>query len=122
MELIVKALPRLVQYPKDLELRTNMMEAQLLAGVGLSNAGADAPHPLSEIIGGITGIPHGESLALIYPEFLAYKCDQLQADFAAVARLFDPSLQTERIAACSLAGSSEKVHSRNRTAKGILRL
>ena len=102
MELIVRALPRLAQYPQDLDLRTNMMEAQLLAGVGLSNAGADAPHPLSEIIGGITGIAHGESLALIYPEFLSYKCDQLQKDFAAVARLFDPSLQTEQIAARSL--------------------
>ncbi|BES66497.1 iron-containing alcohol dehydrogenase [Gottschalkiaceae bacterium SANA] len=103
MELIVDALPKLAKHPNDLDLRQKLMEAQVLAGIGLSNAGADAPHPLSEIIGGISGIPHGESLALIYPEFIHYKWKYAQADFAAVARLFDPSLQTESMAARALA-------------------
>lgn len=103
MELIINALPKLAKYPQDLKLREEMMEAQLLAGIGLSNAGADAPHPLSEIIGGVTGIPHGESLALIYPEFLQYKWKQAETEFATVARLFDPSLQTDSMAARALA-------------------
>lgn len=103
MELIVDALPKLAKHPDNLVLREKLMEAQLLAGIGLSNAGADAPHPLSEIIGGITGIPHGESLALIYPEFIHYKWKQAPAKFAAVAQLFDPSLQTETMAARALA-------------------
>ena len=52
----------------------------------LSNGGADLPHPLGEIIGGICPrIAHGETLAMVYPSFLKYKKNIAADKFKEVA-------------------------------------
>ncbi|MBU5438968.1 iron-containing alcohol dehydrogenase [Tissierella sp. MSJ-40] len=79
---------------ENIEYRKQLLYAQTLAGIALSNAGAAAPHPLSEIIGGITDINHGEALALIFPEFLHQQHNVNIIKFANVARIFDESLET----------------------------
>jgi alcohol dehydrogenase class IV len=74
IELVVENLPRAIQQPKNIEYRTQLAWADTLAGMCLSNGGADLPHPLGEIIGGICPrIAHGETLAMVYPSFLEYK-------------------------------------------------
>lgn len=100
MKLVVKYLPIAVNDLKDIEAREQLMIAQTLAGVSLSNAGASAPHPLSEIIGGITHISHGESLALIFPEFIAANATDLQEDYVVINKLFD---HPDCITDCSLS-------------------
>ena len=51
-----------------------MAWADTIAGMCLANGGADLPHPLGEIIGGICPrIAHGDTLAIVYAEFLKYK-------------------------------------------------
>lgn len=60
MGIVVDTLPKALQDPKNILHREQLMYAQTLAGAALANAGASAPHPLSEIIGGITHISHGE--------------------------------------------------------------
>lgn len=79
---------------KNIDYRQKLLYAQTLAGIGLSNAGAAAPHPLSEIIGGITHISHGEALALIFPEFLRRQYKLNTSKFATIARIFDENLNT----------------------------
>lgn len=79
---------------RDIDYRKKLLYAQTLAGIGLSNAGAAAPHPLSEIIGGITHISHGEALALIFPEFLRRHYHLNTSKFATIARIFDETLNT----------------------------
>ena len=74
IQLVIENLPRAIQQPKNIEYRTQLAWADTLAGMCLSNGGADLPHPLGEIIGGICPrIAHGETLAMVYPSFLEYK-------------------------------------------------
>jgi len=96
MELVVNCLPQAVDQTQNLDSRTQLMHAQMLAGVGLANAGAAAPHPLSEIIGGITGISHGEALALVFPEFIRFhqRLKTQTSKLAVVARIFDSNLNS----------------------------
>ena len=74
IELVIENLPKAIKEPINIEYRTQLAWADTLAGMCLSNGGADLPHPLGEIIGGICPrIAHGETLAMVYPSFLEYK-------------------------------------------------
>ena len=74
IRLVVEYLPKSIQKPDSIEYRTKLAWADTAAGICLSNGGADLPHPLGEIIGGICQrIAHGETLAIVYPAFLEYK-------------------------------------------------
>lgn len=92
---VIDALPRLMEDPENMELRTLMSEAEMFAGISLSNAAATVPHPLSEIIGGIAPrIPHGQALASLYPEYVKFQAKKTPERCAAIARLFDESLES----------------------------
>lgn len=91
MELVVNNLPKAIQDPSNLTYRTQLALADTLAGRALSNSGAAAPHPLSEIIGGITHLPHGQALAVVFPAFVAQMQSKYEQQFTEVARLFDPA-------------------------------
>lgn len=74
IELVIENLPKAIKEPNNVEYRTQLAWADTLAGMCLSNGGADLPHPLGEIIGGICPrIAHGETLAMVYPSYLEYK-------------------------------------------------
>jgi len=74
INLVFEYLPKVINDPENITYRSKMAWADTLAGMCLSNGGADLPHPLGEIIGGICPrISHGETLAIVYPEFLNYK-------------------------------------------------
>ncbi len=88
MTLIVEYLPKALNRPQAIEYREKLMLAQLMAGISLSNAGANAPHPLSEILGGLTHISHGESLALLYPEFIQETYNRFHTRMDEVGKIF----------------------------------
>lgn len=88
MKLVVENLPKALAEPQNLEYRSNMSMADTLAGRALANSGAQAPHPLSEIIGGITHLPHGEALAVVFPSFIRHSAADHQEKYLKVARLF----------------------------------
>ncbi len=74
IRLIFENLPAVLKDPHNTSLRTRLAWADTLAGMCLANGGADLPHPLGDIIGGICPrIAHGETLAMVYPDFLKYK-------------------------------------------------
>ncbi|KPI48608.1 alcohol dehydrogenase [Clostridioides difficile] len=93
MELVVNYLPKVMEEKNNIEYRTKLAVADTLGGSSLANAGAAAPHPLSEIIGGVTHIPHGEALAIVFPAFTEKFCDNNIAKFAKVARIFNKKLE-----------------------------
>jgi alcohol dehydrogenase class IV len=94
MKTIIETLPVLLKEPGNLALREKMAYADMLAGISLTNAAATIPHPLSEIIGGVVpGIPHGQCLAVVYPEFIDFILESKIEKCAALARLFDPRLE-----------------------------
>lgn len=93
MELVINYLPKVMEDKNNIEYRTKLAVADTLGGSSLANAGAAAPHPLSEIIGGVTHIPHGEALAIVFPKFAEkfYK-DNIEK-FAKVARILNQELE-----------------------------
>lgn len=91
MNLVIQYLPKVIYDPSNLEYRKQLALADTLAGRALTNAGANAPHPISEIIGGITHIVHGEALAAIYPSFVHFSLEKHAKEFTKIAQLFDPT-------------------------------
>lgn len=87
IKIVFDYLPKAIENPSDIEARTQLAWADTLAGMCLANGGAQLPHPLGEIIGGICPrVPHGETLAIVYPEFLKYKEPLAQEKFERVAK------------------------------------
>lgn len=93
MELVCNNLPKVLLEGKNMEYRSNLAMADTLAGTSLANSGAAAPHPLGEIIGGVAHIPHGETLAIVFPAFIKQQWKNNIEKFAKVARIFSPSLK-----------------------------
>ncbi len=67
---ITKFLPKCLEDLNDLSYRNELLIAQNFAGIALANGGAHLPHPLSEVIGSYSKIPHGDSLAAIFHQYL----------------------------------------------------
>lgn len=88
MRLVVENLPKVLEEPGNLKYRSRMSMADTLAGRALANSGAQAPHPLSEIIGGITHLPHGEALAVVFPAFIKHSVEKNRKKYLQVAKLF----------------------------------
>lgn len=91
---IVAYLPRAVKDGADMEAREQMAWADTLGGVTNASAGVTLPHGLGMQIGGhCPQVSHGCALAAQYPQFTRYTWQSATAKFAAVARIFDPSLR-----------------------------
>lgn len=105
MRIVAAYLPGVVNDGLDIEARTQMAWADTLAGLCIANAGVTLPHGIGMTISGHSpNIMHGESLALIYPDFTRFTYPYAVARFAAMGRIFDPSLRSasdEAAAACS---------------------
>ncbi|ETA79530.1 iron-containing alcohol dehydrogenase [Youngiibacter fragilis] len=104
MELVIEYLPKALEDGKDISYREMLSMADTLAGSSLANAGAAAPHPLGEIIGGVTHISHGETLAVVFPAYVKNAWKDNVAKFAKVSRLFNRSylVESDEVAAEAL--------------------
>ena len=89
MRLVAKNLPLAVEDGSSIEYRSNLAMADTLAGLALANGGAAAPHPLGEIVGGYhLNLPHGLTLAMVYPEFIRTQFNKTPVRFGTVAKIF----------------------------------
>ena len=97
IELVVDTLPKLIEDLGNVEYREKMAYADTLAGVCLSNAGAEAPHPIGEIINGyFPEAAHGETLAFVYPTFLKYVSDLVPEKARALMEVFKEYVPKEQ--------------------------
>jgi len=91
--LVVENLPRVLEDGTDLEGRSRMAWADTLAGLCIANAGVTLPHGIGMAIGGMyPHVAHGESLAVVYPAVARFTWQAAPAKYAALGRIFDPSL------------------------------
>jgi len=58
--------------PQDLELRTQIMQASLHAGLAFSNASLGCVHAMAHSLGGFKDLAHGECNALLLPHVMDY--------------------------------------------------
>lgn len=96
IRLIAENLPRVLEDGSDLEARSRMAWADTLGGLTNASAGVTLPHGLGMQIGGhCPHVTHGQALAVFYPAFTRYTYSAAVEKFAAVDRIFDPSLEKE---------------------------
>jgi len=82
---IGSALPRCVRDGRDLDARTDMLQAALLAGFALAHAGMGVHHGLCHSLGGRFGIPHGIANAIVLPHAMRYNADAVAPESARLA-------------------------------------
>ena len=73
--LIADVLPRVLEQPHDLELRTHLLEGAAHAGEALGGAGLALGHALAQAVGGAYGLPHGTLNAICLPAALRFNAE-----------------------------------------------
>jgi alcohol dehydrogenase class IV len=90
---IIKYLPLAVEDGSNLEAREALSFAAMLGGLCISNIGTTLPHGMAMALGGhVSGIAHGETLAILYPEVNRWTWTTAIEKFAEVGRLFNQNL------------------------------
>ena len=72
IRLVSRNLLNAVERPNDIEVRTNMMLASLLAGLAFSNASLGMVHAMAHSLGGLLDLPHGECNAILLEHVCAF--------------------------------------------------
>ena len=94
IRIVAQALPAAIEDGSDLEAREAMAWADTAAGLSFTNAGTTLPHGVGMTIAGYhPHIMHGESMAVMYPEFTRYTFPYAVDRFATVGRILDPALE-----------------------------
>lgn len=94
MRIVINYLPETVINGQKMENRSWMAWADTLAGLSIANGGVTLPHGIAMATGGLfPHVAHGEALAAVYPAMIEYTYKFSSERFAAVARLFDRSLE-----------------------------
>jgi alcohol dehydrogenase class IV len=94
--IVAHSLPIVVDDGACLEGREAMAWADTLAGLSFTNSGTTLPHGVGMTIAGHhPHVMHGESMAVIYPEFTRFTRPYAVERFARVGRILDPELKAE---------------------------
>ncbi len=88
IDLIIKYLPKCLNELDNVTYREKLLVAQNFAGMSLATGGANLPHPLSEVIGSICHIAHGEALAIVFPNFIEKTSDLYADKYEEIKQLF----------------------------------
>lgn len=78
--LVFKYLERAYNSPTDLEARSKMAEASIVAGVAFSHPRTTGSHACSFPLTNIYGVPHGEACAFTLDYFLKFNADHADSD------------------------------------------
>jgi alcohol dehydrogenase class IV len=94
MRLVASNLEHAVKDGKNQAARSALAWADTLAGLCIANAGVTLPHGIGMTISGACPrVMHGESLAVVYPEFVRFTWANAVAKFAAMGRILDNGLE-----------------------------
>jgi alcohol dehydrogenase len=80
MELVTKWLRRAVEHGEDLQARTAMLEASMLAGGAMLSAGLGLMHGIGNVAGGLTHDAHGLILARLLDAVMAFNEPAIPAE------------------------------------------
>lgn len=72
ISLLAGNLAEAIRNPMDIQVRNNMMEGSLLAGMAFSNASLGLVHAMAHSMGGLLDCPHGICNALLLNHVLAF--------------------------------------------------
>lgn len=86
VSLAVSTLPLLVEEPGNIELRSRMMEASLLAGIAISSTRTALAHSISYPLTAVHGVPHGIACSFTLPSLLEYNSKEDDGRFDQLVR------------------------------------
>jgi len=72
IEMLYRALKKLVDEPADLEARTQAAYGATIGGLMVNSVGIGMHHRICHVLGGRFQVPHGESNCVVLPHVLAY--------------------------------------------------
>ncbi|WP_373841752.1 iron-containing alcohol dehydrogenase [Limosilactobacillus sp.] len=110
IQLIQEALPAAVANGQNVEARTKMVEAEMLAGMAFNNANLGYVHAMAHQLGGQYDAPHGVCCALLLTTVEEYNIIACPDRFAQLARImgYDTTgLTTMQAAQKSIDGMRE---------------
>ena len=111
IQLIQTALPEVVANGHNIEARTKMVEAEMLAGMAFNNANLGYVHAMAHQLGGQYDAPHGVCCALLLTSVEEYNliaCPERFAELAKVMGFDTTGLTLYEAAQKSIDGMSEK--------------
>ncbi len=88
IELVKKYLPAAVRDGKNMEARTNLAFANILAGFSLTHCRATLLHAMEHPVSGHFNVTHAEGLAALMPEWLKFSWAGNVEAFKDVGRIF----------------------------------
>ena len=77
ISLVMKYLPKAVKNGKDMEARTEMSYAAMLAGYSFNDSLTHMGHSLGHTLGSIFHIPHGNACGVAMPEIIEYLAEEV---------------------------------------------
>ncbi len=104
-----RALPLVCREGSHLAGRTDMAFASLCGGLALANAKLGAVHGLAAVLGGVTGISHGEICARLLPEVTAANIRKLRQSNAQASALLRYAEIAQWVTCEKSAGAEELV-------------
>lgn len=110
IQLIQEALPEAVANGQNVEARTKMVEAEMLAGMAFNNANLGYVHAMAHQLGGQYDAPHGVCCALLLTtveEYNLIACPDRFAELAQIMGYDTTGLTTMQAAQKSIDGMRE---------------
>lgn len=92
IKLIETSLREAVANGHNLEARTHMVEAEMLAGMAFNNANLGYVHAMAHQLGGFYNLPHGECNAILLPIVEEYNLLAHLDKFINIARMMDENI------------------------------
>ncbi|MDR9757159.1 MAG: iron-containing alcohol dehydrogenase [Thermoanaerobacterales bacterium] len=86
IKMITTSLRASVASRTNIEAKTEMAMASLLAGVAMSNAILGAVHAMAHPLGGLLNLPHGEVNSILLPHVMRYNMIACMDRYADIAR------------------------------------
>lgn len=92
LDSLKRALPAIVEHPRDREARSDALYGAWLCGSVLGSVGMSLHHKLCHTLGGSFDLPHAETHAVLLPHTAAYNARAAADVLAPAARLFGGEL------------------------------
>ena len=93
IELISENLIEAVYNSSNIAARSNMLLANTLAGMAITNADTSLAHVIGEAVGAVHDTSHGLSVAMALPGVMEFNCQTNIDKFAKIARCFNKNLK-----------------------------
>lgn len=91
---IARYLGRAVANPRDIEARTGLLYASLLAGIAIDISGTHIIHALEHVLSGLNPkLPHGSGLGILGPRSIYYIHKARPSESAKILSTIDPGIK-----------------------------